>query len=61
LTYSEVRSILSNRGYSPEVIDNVLGLLETIESARFGGRIMDGEDRRRLLREIRGLVKSLNK
>ncbi|MFW5640474.1 MAG: BatD family protein [Thermodesulfobacteriota bacterium] len=61
LTYSEVRSILSNRGYSPEVIGNVLGLLETIESARFGGRIMDGEDRRRLLREIRGLVKSLNK
>jgi len=61
LTYSEVRSILSNRSCSPEVIDHALGLLETIESARFGGRIMDGEDRRGLLSETRGLVKSLNR
>jgi hypothetical protein len=61
LTYSEVRSILSNRGYSSELIDNAVRLLETIESARFGGRIINGEERRTLLRETRGLVKSLNR
>ncbi len=61
LTDLEVRSILERRGSSPVVIDTALGLLETIESARFGGRMMGAEDRRKLLRETRELVKSVNR
>ena len=61
LTHSEVRSILERRGGSSVVIDTVLGLLETIESARFGGRITDVEERRKLLKETREIAKSLHR
>lgn len=60
LTHAEVRSTLNDGGAAPQTVAMALVILETIESARFGGMNLDPEDRQTLLNQTRKLRKALN-
>jgi len=59
LTYAEAEEILCNNGYSTEIGTQAAGLLKKIESARYGGLIMDAGVRSDLLSETKQVVRSL--
>jgi len=60
LTSAEAETILRGQGYPPEVVQQAAGLLERIESAKFGGASLDPRDRERLLSETRRLVRRIS-
>ena len=60
LTGAEAETILRGQGYPPEVVQQAAGLLERIESAKFGGAPLNPRDRERLLSETRRLVRRIS-
>ncbi|MFA5903572.1 MAG: BatD family protein, partial [Desulfobacula sp.] len=59
LTLAEARTILTDTGADKEVMDNITHLLEKIESARFGGRIIDEKEGKTLLSEVGRVIRML--
>ncbi len=59
LTGAEAESLLQERGTPAETADQAARLLETIESARFGGAGLDAAARRALLSETQDLIRRL--
>lgn len=57
VTLSEARTILAAAHVDDSKIDQITGLLETIESVRFGGRLMDGEKAKALLSKTAQMMK----
>ncbi len=60
LTGAEAETILRETGFPPETGQAAAGLLERIESAKFGGAALASGDRQRLLSETRHLVRRLS-
>lgn len=59
LTLAEARTILTETGADQNLVEDVTGLLEKIESARFGGRKMDDNEGRTLLSEVGRVIRLL--
>ncbi len=59
LTLDEARSILMQTGADKNLMDDVTGLLEKIESARFGGKTMDEKEGKMLLSEVGRVIRLL--
>ncbi len=60
LTGAEAEMILNGQGFPPEVVQGASGLLELIESAKFGGAPLASPERERLLAETRRLVRRIS-
>jgi hypothetical protein len=59
LTYAEARDILLKTRVSTELTDLVCGLMNDIDSARFGGVSLDPADRERLLTQAKRLIREV--
>lgn len=59
LTLAEARSILEDTGAPPELTGEVSGLLEKIESARFGGKPINEKAAKALLAEVGRVIRML--
>jgi len=59
LTLTEAKTILTETGVDKDLVENVSGLLEKIESARFGGRIIDENEGKTLLSEVGRVIRML--
>ncbi len=59
LTLVEARAILTETGADKGLVEDVTGLLGKIESARFGGRIIDEEEGKTLLSEAGRVIRML--
>lgn len=61
LTYDETEAILLGGGYPAETAKNAAELMKNIESARYGGRVVDETLKKKLLDDTQRMVRSLTR